>query len=277
MFGTAVIVFREVLEAALIISIVTAATRDVPHHQRWISAGVILGLLGSVLVAGFTDKISELASGMGQELFNALILLTAVLMLAWHNIWMASHGKELAANARNVGNAIKDGVKECSILLTVVGVAVLREGAETVLFLYGIATSDQVDSSSLLFGGALGVLAGVAVGYTLYKGLLRIPMRWFFSATSILVLLLAAGMASQAAGYLIQADIIPSLAAPLWDTADVLPEDSVLGMLLHSLVGYDARPAGMQLVFYVVTLVSIFIGMKIINKPPSKQKLPVVA
>lgn len=277
MFGTAVIVFREVLEAALIISIVTAATRDVPHHQRWITAGVILGLLGSVLVAGFTDKISELASGMGQELFNALILLTAVLMLAWHNIWMASHGKELAANARNVGNAIKDGVKECSILLTVVGVAVLREGAETVLFLYGIATSDQVDASSLVFGGALGVLAGVAVGYTLYKGLLRIPMRWFFSATSILVLLLAAGMASQAAGYLIQADIIPSLAAPLWDTADTLPEQSALGMLLHSLAGYDARPAGMQLVFYVVTLVSIYIGMKITNRPASKQKLPVTA
>lgn len=277
MFGTAVIVFREVLEAALIIGIVTAATRDVPNHQRWITAGVLLGLLGSMIVAGFTGKISELASGMGQELFNALILLIAVLMLAWHNIWMASHGKELAANARSVGKAIKDGVKECSILLTVVGVAVLREGAETVLFLYGIATSAQVETFSLLLGGAIGVLAGVAVGYTLYKGLLHIPMRWFFSATSILVLLLAAGMASQAAGYLIQADMIPSLASPLWDTSESLPEKSVLGMLLHSLIGYDARPAGMQLVFYVVTAVSIFIGMKLTNNQPSNNKLQAVS
>jgi high-affinity iron transporter len=270
MFGTAVIVFREVLEAALIIGIVAAATRDVPNNRRWISAGVILGLLGSMIVAGFTDKISELASGMGQELFNALILITAVFMLAWHNIWMASHGKELAANARNVGKAIKDGVKECSILLTVVGFAVLREGSETVLFLYGIATSDQVKVFSMLLGGAIGVVAGVAVGYTLYKGLLRIPMRWFFSATSILVLLLAAGMASQAAGYLIQTDLIPSLASPLWDTSEALPEKSVLGMLLHSLIGYDARPAGMQLVFYVVTLVTILIGMKLTNNQPKK-------
>jgi len=277
MFGTAVIVFREVLEAALIIGIVAAATRDVPNNHRWISAGVILGLLGSMIVAGFTDKISELASGMGQELFNALILITAVFMLAWHNIWMASHGKELAANARNVGKAIKDGVKECSILLTVVGFAVLREGSETVLFLYGIATSDQVKVFSMLLGGAIGVVAGVAVGYTLYKGLLRIPMRWFFSATSILVLLLAAGMASQAAGYLIQADLIPSLASPLWDTSEALPEKSVLGMLLHSLVGYDARPAGMQLVFYVVTLVIISIGMKLTNNQPKKNKLQVAA
>jgi high-affinity iron transporter len=277
MFGTAVIVFREVLEAALIIGIVAAATRDVPNNRRWISGGVILGLLGSMIVAGFTDKISELASGMGQELFNALILITAVFMLAWHNIWMASHGKELAKNARNVGKAIKDGVKECSILLTVVGFAVLREGSETVLFLYGIATSDQVEVFSMLLGGAIGVAAGVAVGYTLYKGLLRIPMRWFFSATSILVLLLAAGMASQAAGYLIQSDLIPSLASPLWDTSETLPEKSVLGILLHSLIGYDARPAGMQLVFYVVTLVTISIGMKLTNNQPNKNKLQVAA
>lgn len=277
MFGTAVIVFREVLEAALIIGIVAAATRDVPNNRRWISAGVILGLLGAVILAGFTDKISELASGMGQELFNALILIMAVFMLAWHNIWMASHGKELAANARNVGKAIKDGVKECSILLTVVGFAVLREGSETVLFLYGIATSDQVEVFSMLLGGAIGVAAGVTVGYTLYKGLLRIPMRWFFSATSILVLLLAAGMASQAAGYLIQSDLIPSLASPLWDTSETLPEKSVLGILLHSLIGYDARPAGMQLVFYMVTLVTISIGMKLTNNQPKKNKLQVAA
>ncbi len=275
MFGTAVIVFREVLEAALIIGIVTAATRDVPGHTRWISAGVVLGLLGSMLVAAFTDKISELASGMGQELFNALILLTAVLMLAWHNIWMSSHGAELAASARNVGKAIQDGAKECSVLLAVVGIAVLREGSETVLFLYGIATSDQLGVSALLLGGAIGLVAGVAVGYALYKGLLRIPMRWFFSATSLLVLLLAAGMASQAARYLIQADLIPALISPLWDTSAVLSEQSILGMLLHSLIGYDAQPAGMQLVFYVVTLVCIATGMKLINHKPSKSKLKV--
>lgn len=273
MFGTAVIVFREVLEAAIIIGIVTAATRDVPGHTRWISAGVMLGLMGSMLVAAFTDTISEFASGMGQELFNALILLTAVLMLAWHNIWMASHGAELAKNARNVGKAIQDGAKECSILLAVVGIAVLREGSETVLFLYGIATSEQVGASALLLGGAIGVVAGVAVGYALYKGLLRIPMRWFFSATSILVLLLAAGMASQAARYLIQADLIPTLISPLWDTSTVLPEKSIPGMLLHSLIGYDARPAGMQLVFYVVTLVCIATGMKFTNYQPSKNTL----
>jgi high-affinity iron transporter len=269
MFGTSVIVFREVLEAALIIGIVAAATRDVPGRSRWIIGGLLLGLLGSALVASFTGTISEFADGVGQELFNAIILGVAVLMLAWHNIWMASHGKELATNAQKVGNSIREGMSECSVLLAVVGIAVLREGSETVLFLYGIATSSQVGTSSMLLGGAIGIIAGVTIGYTLYKGLLRIPMRWFFSATSLLVLLLAAGMASQAAHYLIQADIIPSLASPLWDTSAVLPEKSVLGMLLHSLIGYEATPAGMQLVFYVTTLVAIWLGMKWVNQPKS--------
>jgi high-affinity iron transporter len=277
MFGTAIIVFREVLEAAIIIGIVAAATRDVPGRSRWIGAGLLLGLLGSALVAGSTSRISELASGMGQELFNAMILGVAVLMLAWHNIWMASHGAELAVSARNVGKAIQDGTKECTVLLTVVGIAVLREGSETVLFLYGIATSEQVGVSTLLLGGIIGVVAGVAVGYALYKGLLRIPMRWFFAATSLLVLLLAAGMASQAAHYLIQADFIPALISPLWDTSAVLPEKSIPGMLLHGLIGYDASPTGMQLIFYVVTLSAIAIGMKWINYQPSNNKLePIV-
>ena len=273
MFGTAVIVFREVLEAALIIGIVAAATRDVPGRSRWIVGGLLLGLLGSTLVASSTGKISELADGVGQELFNAIILGVAVLMLAWHNIWMASHGKELATSAQKVGNAIREGASECSVLLAVVGIAVLREGSETVLFLYGIATSEQVEASALLLGGAIGVLTGVTVGYALYKGLLRIPMRWFFTATSVLVLLLAAGMASQAAHYLIQADLISTLTSPLWDTSAILPEKSILGMLLHSLIGYDASPAGMQLVFYVTTIVAIATGMKWINQPsPSHPK-----
>lgn len=266
MFGTAIIVFREVLEAAIIIGIVAAATRDVPGRNRWISAGLLLGLLGSALVAGSAGYISDLADGVGQELFNAIILGTAVFMLAWHNIWMASHGKELAANARKVGNAIRDGISEGSVLLAVIGIAVLREGSETVLFLYGIATSEQIGASTLLLGGLVGIIAGVIVGYLLYKGLLRIPMHWFFTATSMLVLLLAAGMASQAARYLIQADMVPALITPLWNTSAVLPEKSILGMLLHSLIGYDASPAGMQLVFYVATLLIIGAGMKFIKQ-----------
>jgi high-affinity iron transporter len=262
MFGTAVIVFREVLEAAIIIGIVAAATRDIPGRKRWLAAGLLAGLAGSALVAASTDSIAAMASGIGQELFNAIVLGIAVLMLAWHNIWMASHGAALAADAHSVGTNIREGRSECSILLVVVGLAVLREGSETVLFLYGIAASEGAETASMLIGGLFGVAAGITVGYALYAGLLKIPMRWFFAATAALVLLLAAGMASQAARFLIQADLLPSLAAPLWDTSTLLPEHSVAGVLLHSLAGYDARPAGMQLVFYIATFIAIGLGMR---------------
>jgi high-affinity iron transporter len=262
MFGTAVIVFREVLEAALIIGILAAATRSVPNRNRWLIGGVVLGLAGSALVAASTETIAAMASGIGQELLNAVILGIAVLMLAWHNIWMSSHGKALAISAKNVGNAIREGSRESTILVVVIGLAVLREGSETVLFLYGVSASEGAGASSMLLGGVIGILAGIAVGYAMYSGLLRVPMRWFFAATGVLVLLLAAGMASQAAHFLIQADVLPSLAAPLWDTSSILPEKSIPGMLLHSLAGYDPTPAGMQLVFYVFTLATIALGMK---------------
>ncbi len=268
MFGTAIIVFREVLEAALIIGIVAAATHSVPGSRRWLIAGLLAGLVGAGVVAAFTDVIGSFASGIGQELFNAIVLGIAVLMLAWHNIWMSSHGAALAASARSIGGDIRDGRSECSVLLLIVGLAVLREGSETVLFLYGIAASEN-GRSSMMFGGLTGMALGIAAGYAIYAGLLRVPLRWFFTATSVLVLLLAAGMASQAARFLIQADLLPSLASPLWDTSKALPESGVPGMLLHSLVGYDSRPSGMQLVFYLVALAGIAAGMKWVNLPPS--------
>ncbi len=269
MLAAAIIVFREVLEAALIVGIVAAATRSVPGRTAWLAAGIGAGVLGAAMVALGTERIAAMASGIGQELFNATVLGIAVLMLAWHNLWMSSHGAELAKDARNVGQDIRDGRRERSVLLIVVGLAVLREGSETVLFLYGIAAGEGGASLPMLAGGLVGVAGGVSVGYLLYRGLLRIPLKWFFTATAILVLFLAAGMASQAARFLIQADVLPSLAEPVWDTSAVLPDGSIVGTLLHGLVGYDARPAGMQLIFYVLVLAAIGAGMMWIGKDGS--------
>jgi high-affinity iron transporter len=266
MIATALIVFREVLEAALIVGIVSAATRGIPGRGRWIGAGLAAGLAGSILVAGGAGLISQLAEGMGQEIFNASILLLAVLMLAWHNIWMTSHGRELAANARRIGADVRTGAKEMSIIVIVIGVAVLREGSETVLFLYGIAASGETGRASMMAGGALGVAAGVLIGVLLFRGLLRIPLKWFFSVTSALVLLLAAGMAAQAARFLIQANVLPSLANPAWDTSSIVSNSSVLGKALTGLVGYDAQPAGMQIAAFVTVLAAIALGMALVRR-----------
>ena len=261
MFGTALIVFREVLEAALIVGIVAAATRGIAGRGRWIATGIAAGIAGSLLVAFGAQALSQLAAGMGQEVFNASILGIAVAMLAWHNIWMSAHGRELACHAQEVGGEIRNGSKALSVLLVVIAIAVLREGSETVLFLYGVALSGGAGRAAMITGGALGLLGGVLVGWLLFAGLLRIPLKWFFSATSFLVLLLAAGMASQAARFLIQADMLPSLASPLWDTSGVISNSSMTGKALQGLLGYDARPAGMQIAFFLTALVVIWAGM----------------
>ncbi|MGM9426229.1 FTR1 family iron permease [Hydrogenophaga sp. MI9] len=269
MFAAALIVFRESLEAALIIGVMAAATRGIPRRERWMGAGLIAGLLGAVAVASSMGAISNWADGAGQELFNAGVLMLAVCMLAWHNIWMSSHGREMAMNVKNMAKAIQDGNKAHSAIFLVVALAVLREGAETVLFLYGVATSSENGLRDTLAGGAAGIAAGALVGGLLYAGMLRIPLRWFFGAAGVLVLLLAASMASQVARLLVQADVLPSLATPLWDTSALLSDSSALGTLLHGLIGYDPQPSGMQMVFYGITLATIATGMWLVGRQGS--------
>ena len=275
MLATAILVFREVLEAALIISIVCAATRGLAGRARWVSAGVALGVAGAVLLALGAESVANAAEGMGQELLNAGVLTAAVMMLAWHAIWMARHGRELAQQMRTVGAAVVDGARPIKVLMFVVGLAVLREGSEVVLFLFSLGANGS-SIAAMMVGGVIGLLAGAAVGVALYYGLLGIPIRHFFTATNWMVLLLASGLASQAAHYLIQADWLPTLGERVWDTSWLLPNESLLGQALRTLIGYDARPAGLQLLFYAITSFLILIGMKLWGSTSSATRISAI-
>ena len=134
MFGALIIVFREVIEAGLIIGIVLAATRGVSGRGHWVSAGILAGVLGAGIVALFAEAIANAFEGAGQELFNASVLGAAVVMLMWHAAWMARHGREMAVELAAVGAAVSTGKRPMTALAAVVGLAVLREGAEVVLF-----------------------------------------------------------------------------------------------------------------------------------------------
>lgn len=257
MFGSALIIFRETLEAALVIGIIAAATRGVSRRSLWLIIGVACGVIGSFIVAALAETIANLAEGSGQELFNAAVLATAVIMIAWHNIWMSTHGAELARDAKRIGSEVKEGQRELSAIAILVGLTVLREGAESVLFLHGMATGSDNSLVSMLSGGALGLLGGAIVGTFMFVGLMRIPLRWFFSVTGTLLLLLAAALSSQMAKMLIQADWLPALVTPLWDTSSVLPMSSITGSILHVLIGYEATPSGMQILFYAGTIAII--------------------
>ena len=272
MLATAIIAFREVLEASLVVGIVLAASQGVLRRGIWIASGLAGGVLGASLVAICAGAIADAVNGIGQELFNAAILFTAVAMLGWHNIWMNRHGRELASAAGSIGKEVRGGGRPLYALAMVVGIAVLREGSEIVLFLYGIAIASGIGGLTMLAGGALGLIGGVAVGSLIYFGLLAIPLKRLFTVTSWLILLLAAGMASQGAAFLMQANLLPSFGNDLWNTSSILAENSMLGLLLHVLIGYSAQPAGIQVLFYVATLLVIGTLMRVLGRGPTKSE-----
>ncbi len=275
MLGALIIVFREVIEAGLIVGIVMAATRGVAGRGRWITIGIGGGVLGAAVVAMFAGVISDAFQGAGQELFNASVLGVAVVMLMWHNAWMARHGREIADEMRRIGSAVSEGAKPLTALAIVVGLAVLREGSEVVLFLYGIMASGT-SGSALLVGGLLGIAGGAAFTALTYLGLLAIPNRYIFSVTSWLIALLAAGMAAQAVQFLNNAGVVVALDRTLWDTSWLLSEKSIFGRLLHTLIGYIDQPTEMQLLVYIATLFAMFLLMRVARYTP-RPRIPAAA
>jgi high-affinity iron transporter len=265
MLATLIIVFREVLEAGLIVGIVLAATEGVYRRGLWIAGGIAAGVAGAALLAGFAGALSNAFSGVGQELFNASILIVAVIMLTIHVTWMASHGRRMAQDMKAMGRSVVEGERSLTAMALVVAVAVLREGSEVVLFLFGIATSTHEGAAPMLLGGALGVLAGGGVSWILYRGLVALPMRHLFKITNAMIALLAAGMAGQAAAILAGADLLPSLGDQLWDTSGILRDDSMIGRALHALIGYSDRPSGIQLLAFLATLATLIVLSRMVG------------
>jgi high-affinity iron transporter len=270
MLAALVIVFREVFEAGLVVGIVMAVTAGVAGRGYWIAGGVLAGVLGACVVAIFTGGLSELFGGSGQEVFNASILGFAVLMLTWHNVWMARHGRELVAELRAAGEAVVAGSKSLLALAIVVAIAVLREGSEVVLFLYGVAAAQGGASRAMVGGGVAGLVLGASVCLLTYLGLITIPARYLFGVTSALIALLAAGMAAQAIAFLEQANIVTALDQTVWDTSWILSDSSFLGRALHTLIGYVDQPTAMQVVVYAMTLSIILMLMRLFSSPPAR-------
>lgn len=268
MLGVAIIVFRETLEAALFVGIIAAATRGLTGRSRYLVGGILAGALGALALAAGAEHISALADGIGQDLLNAAILSLALAMLVWHCVWASNQGAQTAAQARALGHSFGQQQRKPWALLVVVALSVLREGAETVLFVAGYSTG--VDPSGTVAGAIAGVVGGVAVGLLIYVGLTRVPVQRVFMVTNTLILLMAASIASQLARALSQAGVISAWGQSLWDTSNWLRVESPVGMVAHALAGYDARPTGLQLAFYVMALVIIVSGARWVKKAQAR-------
>ncbi len=279
MFGTATIVFREILEIALVLGIVMAATRGLPGRGLLAISGLALGIFGSVLIAFFTDTISEAIDGMGQEIFNASVMFVAVGFLSWTVVWMKRHGRDLARHLDEVGHDVADGRKSLYVLIGVVALATFREGAEIVLFSYGMLASGSVTVSAMVMGGLLGLLGGTIVGFMLYFGLLKTVKRHLFTVTSWMLIVLTAGIAAKGASFLIAAGVLPELHPQLWDTSAFLSGHSFAGETLGVLFGYTPRPTGMEFLFYISVLIAVGSTYRLIGcaKPLPRKDLDAMA
>jgi high-affinity iron transporter len=269
MLAALILVFREVLEAGLIVGVVLAASRGVHGRTMAVALGVLAGIVGSIIVAIFAARISDAFDGRGQEIFVAAILLFAVVMLAWHVAWMAHHAREMTQHLRQLGGDVTAGRQSLFALGAAVAIAVMREGSEVVLFMTGIVMQGKDTAGELLIGSGVGLLAGAAVSMVLYFGLAAIPLRQMFSVTGVLVTLLAAGLAAGAVKQLSNAGLLNVFDTTVWDTSSILSEDSWPGRVLNILIGYMDRPTGMQLIAYVLTAVTIF-SLSYIWRAPAK-------
>ena len=239
-----IVVFREAMEAGLIVGIVLAAAEGVAAGGRWIAGGVMAGVAGASVVAAFAGALSS-------------ILVFAAVMLGWHIVWTSHHGRAMAAELRQVGQAVRLGQRSLAALAAVVAVAVMREGSEVVLFLFGIFAASHTDPLLLVGGGAIGLALAGLVSWLLYRELVATPLRRLFGVTNCLIALLAAGLAGQAAAVLHSADLLPGWGERLWDTSGILADENLVGRSLHALIGYSARPSGIQLTAWAASLLAL--------------------
>ena len=256
--NSVIIVLREVLEAALMISVLLAVSRPLQLRASWLRNGLILGLIGAAVYGYLIDPVSNLFEGVGQEVVNALLQFGIFAVLAMSVFLIA----------RQKGKPLKgDSILPTAMAMAIV-LAVTREGSEILVFVSGFLQVNDFLSSV-----GLGSLAGAAIGYSVgvlfYYFLLSLEERNSLRISLVLLTLVASGMIGQATGLLIQADWI-SVAGPLWDTSGLIAEDSLPGQLLYALMAYEATPSATEVIVYsasiVVMTVSILAGLKAIPR-----------
>ncbi len=262
MLSALLITLREGLEAALIIGIILAYLSTTNNRQGfkpvWI--GTFLAIVVSLIAGAVIYFSAGRLEGRSEEIFEAIAMWTAAGVLTWMIFWM----RKQAINIRGHLHAQLQAALGSGSTLGLLGlafVAVVREGIETVLFLFA-ATRVAESAVLLAVGGILGLGIAVAIGYSIYRGTSKLNLRTFFNLTGLLLILFAAGLLAHGIHEFHEAGIIPPVIEHVWDIDNILPEQSVFGRFLTAVFGYNANPSLVEVLAYVgylgFTLVSYF-------------------
>lgn len=267
MLSAVIIILREALEAALIISVLLASSKNLLNARRWLIGGMAFGLLGSLLIASNMGSISEALEGTGQELLNTVLLVVIIIATGIYLCSLVVVGSVAGENSGIDNRSLNRVALVC--MITIVALASMREGAEILIYLSVFIVNLQ-ESISIIVGAAIGLGIGLSIGALFYLCIAYLDSRKRRTISNVILILVASGMASEAALFLIQAGYLPS-EAPLWDSSDLLAEHSVIGQLLYALVAYEATPTLIQVVTYlgtflVLTLLIVFVERRISKK-----------
>lgn len=262
MAAAALIALREGLEAALIVGIVLGYLRRIGYLEgrRSVWLGVFAAALASVSVAVVIQLIGMELEGRAEEIFEGATMFLAVGVLTWMIFWMRYQARLIKTSLeQDVQKAVETGTRWG--LTFVAFIAVFREGVETALFLSAAAFA--TDSQGTLIGAALGLAAAILIGFLIYASTARLNIRLFFNITSVLLLLFAAGLLAHGIHEFQEAGVIPTVNGQVWNTNNILDENSSLGQMLKAVVGYNGNPSLEEVVGYVGYWVVVLLGLRL--------------
>jgi high-affinity iron transporter len=278
MGATFIIMLREGFEAALLLGIVYSYLSRIgaAEHYRYVTRGAAVGVLASVALGMAVSLLSGPLLDLGSDVIAIGVIFVAVVVLTWHGYWMHRHGRSIKGEVqRRIDDA--QATRRLWIVGVIAFTGVFREGAEAVLFLWGLITqAGSASGWSAATGGVLGMVVAAALGWTIFRGSKHVSLPRFFLYTSALLLLLAAGLLSTGVGKLEAFGLLaPSPMA--WDTSSMLSDQSLAGEFLGGLVGYRARPSMLEAgayVAYLLLAVFLVFGDLRWTKTRSRDRLP---
>ncbi|MEX6505489.1 FTR1 family protein [Jiella sp. M17.18] len=253
MLVTFLIAFRESLEAFLLVGILIAYLRrmDAGRYVKWIYAGVAGGLVAS-LVGAFVLQVvvDQFSNDIYRAYLSAGIMLAATVALTYMAIWMQKQAKAHTAHATEQLRSYVTAGNVLGIALLAF-ISVWREGLETVLFFSALAYTGAAIS---LPGIVVGLLAAIALVWVLISGTRKVPLGTLFRWTSLLLVVVAAGLLGSAINTLQGVHLLPGTIAPLFDLSGVLPDRDGVGAFLRGLFGYNATPTPLQFAVWAAFL-----------------------
>jgi len=269
-----IITFRETLEASLVVGIILSYLSQLGNRSwyRMVFVAVICAIVLSIVAGYLFEVYLGGFSGVLEEVYEGIIMLTAAALISWMILWMLHQKSRISEHLRSqVDRHLASGSKIGIFMLVLI--SVLREGIETVLFLK--ASSLQAGGNNLSFALA-GILVAIVLGYFLFTGLRQIPLRRFFSVTSLLLIFFAAGLVAHGVHELQEAGWIPLLVEHVWDVNPevtvegqypLLHEEGAIGGVLKGVFGWNGNPNLLEVIsYFAYLLVMLFIYRRMERK-----------